>query len=230
MPDVRVQADDRDQSDDRDQADDCDPADDSGQTDGVDVSVAPERSGRRRVAPLLVLVVALVMAGLFVVLIGAKSGDEAESNYTPLLGKPAPAVQTTTLDGQSFDLQRRKGSWVVLNFFDSTCVPCVQEHPALVEFARQQADRPDGAELYTVVFNNDRASNVSEFFAENDGFWPVLEDSTSEIQVSFGVAKVPETWVIDPSGVVVFRTIAKVTADSLTRALAELRASYAAPQ
>ena len=35
----------------------------------------------------------------------------------------------TTLDDESFDLARRKGSWVVLNFFNSTCVPCVAEHP-----------------------------------------------------------------------------------------------------
>ena len=40
---------------------------------------------------------------------------------------------------QPFDLARRKGSWVVLNFFNSTCAPCKAEHPELVEFTEQQA-------------------------------------------------------------------------------------------
>ncbi len=182
---------------------------------------------RTRLAPIVVLVVAVVMAGLFWILIGAKSGDEADTAYTPLLDKPAPSVVTTTLDGKPFDLQRRKGSWVVLNFFNSTCVPCIREHPELVSFADQQ-DRlgTAGAELYTVVSTNDREEAVSGFFADNGGTWPILADPDAAIQVAFGVSKVPETWIIDPDGRVVFRTISEVSDDSLTRQLAELRAVY----
>ena len=187
----------------------------------------PGADRKGRVAPLIVLAVAVAMAGLFWVLIGAKSGGEAESAYTPLLGQPAPAVKTTTLDGTPFDLQRRKGSWVVLNFFDSTCVPCVREHPELVQFAEQQ-EQPNsmGAELYTVIFNADRASDVSTFFEQNGGTWPVLTDENADIQVGFSVSKVPETWIIDPDGRIVFRTITQVTDDSLTQELTKLSAAY----
>ena len=104
----------------------------------VDDSVSPDDAARsRRVAPVIVLAVTVVVAAFFVVLIRAKSGDTAETAYSPLVGGPAPAVDTTTLDGKPFDLARRKGSWVVLNFFNATCGPCVQEHPALVSFAGQ---------------------------------------------------------------------------------------------
>ena len=41
--------------------------------------------------------------------------------------------------------------------------------------------------------------------------------------MSFGVSKVPETWIIDPNGYVRFRSIATVTADGLTAVLAELK-------
>src|SRR5262245_47370384 len=159
-------------------------------------SMSDERSSRR-VAPIVVLVVAVVMAGLFWILIAAKA-EKAETAGSPLLGRPAPAVTAETLDGQRFDLQQRKGSWVVPNFFNSTCAPCKTEHPELVEFAdAQRALGTGGAELYTVVWGNDDESAVRAFFADNGGDWPIVDDTDGDIAVAFAVAKVPETWIID---------------------------------
>lgn len=179
--------------------------------------------GRRRIAPWIAIAVALVLAGLFIVLAGAKS-NETDSAATPLLGKPAPAVEGTTLDGKPWDLSRRKGSWVVLNFFQSTCVPCKEEHPELVRFAGQQANLgDDGAELYTIDFSDDSADSVIKFFRDNGGDWPIVMDPRGAIGVAFGVNKVPETWVISPAGVVVFRTIAKIDADALSAQIQQFR-------
>ena len=58
-----------------------------------------------------------VLAGLFVVLAGAEP-NVAETSDSPLIGRPAPEATGTLDDGTPFDLSRRKGSWVVLNFFD----------------------------------------------------------------------------------------------------------------
>jgi cytochrome c biogenesis protein CcmG/thiol:disulfide interchange protein DsbE len=179
-------------------------------------------SRRPRVAPFVALAVAAVLAGLFWVLAGsdASSGDTADSF---LLGKPAPRVVTTTLDDRPFDLSRRKGSWVVLNFFNSTCVPCKAEHPELVAFVAQQRGLGlDGAEMYTVV-NDDSDSAVREWFAANGGDWPILRDDDGAIAIAFGVAKVPETWVIDPNGTVLARYAGVTTAESLGTLLQRLR-------
>jgi cytochrome c biogenesis protein CcmG, thiol:disulfide interchange protein DsbE len=187
--------------------------------------VSEESAVRRRpVAPIIVLVVAVIVAGLFWILVSAKSGDPADTADSPLLGNPAPAVNATTLDGKPFDLQRRKGSWVVLNFFNSTCVPCVKEHPELVKFADEQAKLADGAELYTVI-NYDDESAVKAFFAKNGGSWPVLSDPDANISVAFGISKVPETWIIDPAGYVVQRAIVGLTDDDLTRLLEQAKAA-----
>ncbi|CAB4860262.1 unannotated protein [freshwater metagenome] len=176
----------------------------------------------RRVAPFVVAAIAVVIAGLFWILIGANT-SESDTADSPLLGRPAPVVKTTTLDGQPFDLQRRKGSWVVLNFFNSTCVPCVQEHGELAKFAQEQSQLGDGAEFYTVVWDDNRGA-VEKFFADNGGSWPVLTDDDASISVAFGVAKVPETWVIDPYGVVVYRLISGTTDDQLTRLITQAKA------
>jgi cytochrome c biogenesis protein CcmG, thiol:disulfide interchange protein DsbE len=180
---------------------------------------------RRRVAPWIVLILAVVMAGLVVVLAGADSGRSTTAG-SPLIGRPAPEAVGTTSDGAVFDLSRRKGSWVVLNFFDPDCIPCVQEHPDLVRFADDQAQLgPAGAELYSVITRGSR-EEVDRFFAERGGDWPRIYSEFDEFPVAFGVAAVPETWIIDPSGVVQLRLISKVTAEQLNVILQQYREQY----
>jgi cytochrome c biogenesis protein CcmG, thiol:disulfide interchange protein DsbE len=181
----------------------------------------PARTSRRHAAPLIAVLVALVV-GLLVVVAAIAKGGTKETADTPLLDQPAPVVQTTTLDGQPFDLGARRGSWVVLNFFSTWCRPCVQEHPDLLRFARAESARADGAELVSVIFNDDE-SDVRQFFADNGGDWPKLTDRDGRIQVAFGVAKSPETWIIDPDGIVRARIIARVSADGLGAIMDRLR-------
>lgn len=175
----------------------------------------------KRIAPFIALAVALVMAGLFVVLLSATPApkDTAETN---LMDQPAPDAIGQLADGSTFDLARRKGDWVVLNFFQTTCVPCQREHPELVRFAEQQAALDDGARFYTIVWSDSR-DRVEAFFAEKGGDWPVVYDDDGSIADGFGVALVPETWIIDPDGIVRFRTIQEVSADTLGAQLQALR-------
>jgi cytochrome c biogenesis protein CcmG/thiol:disulfide interchange protein DsbE len=181
---------------------------------------------RRRIAPLIVGVVAVVMAGLFVVLAGADA-DKSESADSPLIGRPAPEATGTLDDGTSFDLARRKGSWVVLNFFDPECIPCIQEHPELVQFSKDQESLGiEGAELYSVITRGEK-EEIDAFFAEEGGDWPAIYSEFDEFPVAFGVAAVPETWIIDPSGVVQLRLISKVTAAQLNQILQQYREQYA---
>lgn len=167
-----------------------------------------------RVAPIASALVGVVVIGLLVMLATASpnGGDSAQS---PLIGRPAPSVVSTTLKEERFELSRRRGSWVVLNFFNSTCVPCRNEHPELVKFAKAQESRDVQAELYTII-NDDADAAVESFFARNGGDWDKIRDPDGIIAVAFGVAKVPETWVIDPNGFVRLRIIGEVTADFLT--------------
>ena len=170
----------------------------------------------------------VLLLAFLVVLAMAKPGD-SESASSPLLGKPAPAVKSTTISGGTFDLGRRKGSWVVLNFFNSTCVPCRQEHPFLVDFANEQKTSDSPVELYTVV-NDDFDGPVQAFFDTNGGDWPVVRDDDGAVSVAFGVAKVPESWVIDPNGFVRLRIMGALTKGFLTTRLNELKAQFEGEQ
>lgn len=187
--------------------------------------VAPSGRGRR-LAPIVVGVIAIVMVGLFVVLASASPDDGGATADSPLIGRPAPEATGTLSDGTSFDLSRRKGSWVVLNFFDPTCVPCIREHPQLVQFSEDQATLgTDGAELYSVITRGE-PDEIEAFFEEQGGDWPAIYSENDEFPVAFGVAQVPETWIIDPSGVVQLRLISEVTAEQLNSILRQYREQY----
>ena len=180
----------------------------------------------QRIAPFVALAVAVVVAGLFVVLLGSDPPSN-ESVETNLMDRPAPDARGELADGAPFDLARRKGDWVVLNFFQSDCIPCQEEHPELVEFAAAQVGQPGGARLYSVVFDDERA-DVEEFFAQEGGDWPIVYDDGGAIAVSFGVSKVPETWIVDPGGIIRFRTISTISAEGLGARLQQLREQFGA--
>ncbi|MEO6652062.1 MAG: TlpA disulfide reductase family protein [Ilumatobacteraceae bacterium] len=189
------------------------------QADGVQ---ADGSRRRRRLAPFVVAGVALVVGALFYVLVSAGVGT-ADLSRSPLLGKPAPAAHGEYADGSTFELSRRKGSWVVLNFFTHTCVPCIREHPALIEFVDQQrALGVDGAEFYSIVRDSTR-EEVEQFFAQRGGDWPIVFDTDFEFSNDFGVALVPETWIIDPAGIVRQRIPSEVDGEQLSRLLQAYR-------
>lgn len=187
-----------------------------------DESEASRRSGGR-LAPFIALAIAVALIGLVVLFIGADPNAPAPQGDSPLLGNPAPEAVGELGDGTPFDLSRRKGSWVVLNFFQSSCVPCIAEHPELVDFVDQQAGLgAQAAEFYSVV-TGDTRSNVEEFFAREGGDWPVIYSDGDQITVAFGVAQVPETWIIDPRGVVQARFQGEVTAEALSITIQQIR-------
>ena len=186
------------------------------------VGDAPGAGRRRRIAPFAVLGVTIVVGVLFAVLAGSKAQVNTETAASPLIGKAAPSIVDRTIDGEQFDLARMRGSWVVLNFFQTTCRPCVAEHPELVEFARQQAALPDGAKLISIVWNDNDAA-VRKFFADNGGGWPVVEDPDGSTAFDYGVAKVPETWVIDPQGRVIVHYVYQIAASEMSARLQQMR-------
>jgi cytochrome c biogenesis protein CcmG/thiol:disulfide interchange protein DsbE len=183
--------------------------------------------GGRRVAPLVVGAVAVLLAGLFALLLLADPDSDNAAADSPLLGRPAPDVRAVDADGSPFVLSHRKGSWVVLNFFTHDCVPCIREHPELIEFVDQQrALGAEGAEFYSVVRDSTR-DQVDAFFAERGGDWPVVYDDEYEFVNGFGVALVPETWIIDPNGIVRSRFISEVEADPLSALIQSMREAAA---
>ena len=155
----------------------------------------------RRGSLLVAAIVGVVTLCLVGVLVTRKSAAD-RADYDPLEGQPAPALVGTTLDGKPFDIDQLRGKWVVLNFFATWCVPCQAEHGDLVSFdQRHQQAGNEGVQLVSVVFNDDPGT-VRDFYAKNGGNWPVVNGDQGRMALDYSVIKVPDTYIIDPLGVV----------------------------
>ncbi len=176
-------------------------------------------TGKDRQAFWIVMPIAVAL-GLLVLLLATGDPASKRNNTFQLQGEIAPLIAGPTIDGGWFDIDEQRGRWVIVNFFSTTCVPCIIEHPELVEFAAAH-DVVGDATVVSVAFD-DRAENVIEFFRENGGSWPVLVEDTGQIAVQYGVTGVPESYIVAPSGVIVGRFIGGLTAVELDDAIATL--------
>jgi cytochrome c biogenesis protein CcmG/thiol:disulfide interchange protein DsbE len=173
-------------------------------------------AGRGRTALTISALIGIVVAAL-VVLLATRDPATERATKTPLLGKLAPATAGTTIYGDQVDIDDYRGRFVVVNFFGSWCTPCLLEQPELKAFDAEHRAAGD-AVLIGVTFD-DKGKDAREFFEKHGGDWPVIDDPENSIGVSYGIAKVPESWVIAPDGTVVERFAGEVTQDDLDRSL-----------
>jgi len=179
---------------------------------------------RSRLAIWIVVPLAVTM-GLFLILLATRDPSTTRVRHSRLIGGVAPAITGTAIDGSQFDLDNERGRWVVVNFFSTTCVPCQIEHPELVKF-QQAHDASGDATVVSVAFD-DSSENVRRFFERNGGGWPVLASDTGTYAVSYGVAQVPESYLIAPSGLVVDKLIGGIKQQDLESRITALEQAAA---
>lgn len=186
-------------------------------TDGSDEHRTGAEPPAGRLALWVAAAVGVASLGLIVLLATADGGGGVD---TDLVGEAAPLVAGETLTGTTYDVDDQRGSWVLVNFFQTTCIPCVREHPELVAFSERHAEIGD-AEVVSVVFDDTTAA-VEQFFTEFGGDWPVVVGDTGTIALAYGVVAVPESYLIAPSGVVAWKGVGGVTADGLDEVIGSL--------
>ncbi|MGA2553028.1 MAG: TlpA disulfide reductase family protein [Burkholderiaceae bacterium] len=74
------------------------------------------------------------------------------------VGKPAPPLVLTTLDGQSLATETLKGQVVILTFWATWCDPCREELPLLSRYAARNAARG----LKVLGFSLDGPENMDD--------------------------------------------------------------------
>ncbi len=199
-------------------------------------SPAPVSNAGLGSARLIAATVAVIIAGLVFVLATRNPKGDDGFGTSPLLGKPAKEIQglnaltgkPVSLSGlQSIGIAGGSGQrpYAVVNFFGSWCPPCQVEHPQLKAFSEEHAKIGD-AVLLAVAYQ-DNPTDIKKFFAQRGGDWPVLISDRSA--VDWGVLKAPETYLVDPDGIIAAKVNGGVTQAGLNRLLADVKA-YRAKQ
>jgi cytochrome c biogenesis protein CcmG/thiol:disulfide interchange protein DsbE len=176
--------------------------------------------------PWIVVAVGAVVALLIAVLATSKSASEVEA-ASPLLGKPAPGVSGPTLRGPTASLNALRGKWVLVNFFASWCVPCQKEMPELVRFQDRHAITGD-AVVFAVRYDDPDDGPLRDLMAKYHAGWPIVDES--QAKVDWGVAGIPESYLVDPNGTVLSRIVGGVNADALEALLIRAKAVEGAAQ
>lgn len=118
----------------------------------------------------------------------------------------AAAFEIGDTDGRTHRLADYKGRWVVVNFWATWCVPCLQEIPEIAAFAKA---RPDVVVL-GVAMDSEDAAKVKRFATKTGHAYPlVLADASVETQLGEPRA-LPVTRIYDPAGKVVYDRPGKV--------------------
>lgn len=130
---------------------------------------------------------------------GAEKVDDLfEQPPHALLGKQAPAFETTALDGKPVKLADLAGKVVVLDFWATWCGPCVKALPAISATAAKYKDQ--GVVFYAVN-QQEEAPIIKEFLAAQKlSAVPVALDMEGKLGAAFGVEGIPQTVIIDKNG------------------------------
>ena len=109
-------------------------------------------------------------------------------------------LQATDLEGNTFDFAACKGRPLVLNHWATWCGPCVAEMPSLVRLRSALSD----VEVEVACVSRESAEKVREFMARKGFDLPVLTVDGS-LPECFSSRAIPATYVLDRSGLIVFR-------------------------
>lgn len=115
------------------------------------------------------------------------------------LGKPLD-IRFTALDGRDVDLAKLKGKVVLLEFWSTTCGPCIAEMPTVK--AAYQKLHDQGFDVVAISLD-DKESALRRFIKEKEIPWPQHFDGKGRenaFAVRYGIFAIPTMWLVDKRG------------------------------
>lgn len=113
------------------------------------------------------------------------------------------------------------GRPILVNFFASWCVPCVEEAPVLMDLKRA------GVPLYGIAYKDKPAATAAFLAERGNPYARIARDEPGRVAIDWGVTGVPETYLIDPQGFVRWRYVGPLNAYAVDAQLQPMLRKYA---
>ena len=139
--------------------------------------------------------------------------EKVLSEKNTAIGSQAPDFKINDIKGKTFKLSPLKGSYVLLDFWASWCVPCRRENPLIVDLYKKY--HPMGLEIVGISLD-DTTKNID---AQADWLKAINQDGLDWKQVSqlkgfessvcldYGITSIPSTFLLDENGVIIARNL-----------------------
>lgn len=150
------------------------------------------------------------------------SGRDISEIPSVLIGTKAPSLDLPPLDGLKRDgvqvpalsNAEVEGKVTLVNVWASWCLPCREEHPQLIKLG-------EDSRINLVGINyKDQTPNAVRFLGElGNPYAAVGIDPKGASAIDWGVYGIPETYLLDKDGMIIFKQIGPFSADSVERKL-----------
>jgi len=131
---------------------------------------------------------------------------------SPLIGKPAPQFSLAQLHepAKTLGSADMKGRVWLLNVWASWCVSCRVEHPLLLELAKTKA-----VPIVGLNYKDKNAEGLAWLAQHGDPYTLSVVDADGRVGIDWGVYGVPETFVVDKTGLIRYKHIGPVSVEAL---------------
>jgi len=156
------------------------------------------------ITPLIILIIICIFALVYIL-----SDRNPQKPPSALINKNIPAFKIKSLydNKEIIENGHLKNKFILINFFASWCAPCKLEHQL---FFKIKKDFPN---LFLLGVNyKDKEQDAKNYLLdENNPYSFVGVDHNGKIGLDFGVFGLPETFLIDNEGKIIFKHIGPLT-------------------
>lgn len=162
----------------------------------------------------LILPVVVVMG--LIALMGYGLTRRPDIIPSALIGKTAPAFDLPTLasDQARISDDDLLGQVTLVNVWASWCVACRAEHGLITEISRRT-----GVPVVGLNYKDTHDGALRWLGRYGNPFAVVAVDQSGEVGIDWGVAAVPETFVVDRDGTIVYKVVGAITPDEMNNTL-----------
>ena len=178
-------------------------------------------------ARVLLAVPLVVFVGIVLLLYSGFGLGRADLLPSALLDKPFPDFELPTLAGEPPSRSREDllGEVRLVNVWATWCPTCAAEHDELDRIAGET-----GIGIVGVNYKDDPNAARAWLTQRGDPYLFHIVDASGDLGVDLGVYGAPETFVVDANGVIRFKQVGAVTANTWHRSIAPVVASLQAAQ
>ena len=147
----------------------------------------------------------LILSILFYLLIIERNPSEVPSN---LLNKNVPIFEAQSLfkNEKFISSQEIKNEIILVNFFATWCKPCRDEHVYIERFSNEK-----GIKVIGINYKDNSKKTIKWLKKLGNPYSNVLIDKNGKIAIDWGVYGIPETFIVNSSGIIKYRHVGPIT-------------------